>query len=149
MGVLGHRSARTYSERADIRFSSAEIVVGLGGAGMFNCVFCRPGTKVVDIESTPKFCNAHSNLFASADLSYGIIIGAEDRSDPRSNHRNWWLDLDQALPENSRLLSARQFARPQVVFSIGNSGKSVTSSPPTLDAIGMKYGTDKCSFHHD
>lgn len=31
-------------------FHEADVVVGPGGAGMFNTVFCRPGTKVVSIE---------------------------------------------------------------------------------------------------
>jgi capsular polysaccharide biosynthesis protein len=40
--------SRTVQEQIDL-FDSAEIVVGPHGAGLANLVFCRPGTKVVEM----------------------------------------------------------------------------------------------------
>lgn len=75
-------------------FHDASVVVGLGGAGMFNAVFCRPGTKVVTIESSSNWVHGHTNLFHSLGLEYGVCFGREDLSDPRASHRRWSIDVD-------------------------------------------------------
>ena len=79
-------------------FAGAERIVALGGAGLFNAVFCRPGARLLDIESTPLFLDAHSNVFAGAGLEYGLVIGREDTTDSSVGHRRWTLDLHAALP---------------------------------------------------
>ena len=56
-------------------FAAAEMVAGIGGAGMFNTVFCRPGTKVLSIEDSPTFLGMHANLFASLGHEYGFVLG--------------------------------------------------------------------------
>ncbi len=78
-------------------FAQAEMIVGLSGAGMFNTVFCRPGTRVVCIESMPVFLDRHANLFASLGLDYSMVLGREDDDDPRLLHRRFRIDLDAAL----------------------------------------------------
>lgn len=78
-------------------FAQARVVVGLGGAAMFNTVFCRPQTQVVTIESTGVFLDAHTNLFSSLGLDYGVIIGEEDLTDPRRSQRRWRLDVPGAV----------------------------------------------------
>ena len=79
-------------------FAGAERIVAIGGAGLFNTVFCRRGTRLLDIESTPLFLDAHSNVFAGAGLEYGLMIGREDLADSSLAHRRWALDLDAAMP---------------------------------------------------
>jgi capsular polysaccharide biosynthesis protein len=83
-------------------FAGAEAVVGLGGAGMFNTVFCRQGTKVLDIESSSRFALAHAGLFASAGLDYGMIVGEQDATDPQPTHKRWRLDVATAMPHIAR-----------------------------------------------
>jgi len=78
-------------------FAGAEAVIGLGGAGMFNTVFCRAGTRVLDIESSPIFVEAHSNIFASVGLRYGVLIGTEDPADKQLYNRNWTVDIDNTV----------------------------------------------------
>lgn len=78
-------------------FAEAKAIVGLGGAGMFNVVFSRPGTRVVTIESTTAFIDAHTNIFGSAGAEYGVIFGREDRADPRPSQKRWSLDVDRAV----------------------------------------------------
>jgi capsular polysaccharide biosynthesis protein len=74
-------------------FSSAEMVVGPSGAGMFNIVFCQPGTKVMDIESEPHWIYAHAGLFASCELRYGIFVGQVDATDDQPVHRRWNVNI--------------------------------------------------------
>jgi len=77
-------------------FSSAEMVVGPSGSGMFNVVFCHPGTKVIDIESEPHWIHAHRSLFASCGLRYGIFAGSTLDRDYREHHKPWRVNI-QAL----------------------------------------------------
>jgi hypothetical protein len=78
-------------------FASADIVIGLAGAAMFNTIFCKPGTLVLSIESTTKYVLNHANLFGSLNLPYGFIIGEEDSDDVRESHKKWYLDVPKAL----------------------------------------------------
>ena len=79
-------------------FTGAERIVAIGGAGLFNAVFCRAGARLLDIESTPLFLDAHSNVFAGAGLEYGLVIGREDSADSSLAHRRWTLDIDAVMP---------------------------------------------------
>jgi capsular polysaccharide biosynthesis protein len=54
-------------------FANAKFVIGPAGAGLFNCVFCRPLTKLIDIESESHWIFAHTRLFSSLGLRYGIF----------------------------------------------------------------------------
>jgi len=78
-------------------FSSAAMVVGPAGSAMFNCVFCEPGTKLLDIESEPHWIYAHAGLFASCELRYGIFIGQQDPTDLSPVHRRWTVDIERLL----------------------------------------------------
>ena len=78
-------------------FRSARVVIGLGGAAMFNVAFCRSGTKVIDIESGLGFVDAHCNLFASRGTDYGIIIGRTDDDHPSPYQKTWTIDVDEVV----------------------------------------------------
>jgi capsular polysaccharide biosynthesis protein len=78
-------------------FSSAEMVVGPSGSGMFNVVFCHPGTKVIDIESEPHWIHAHRNLFSSCGLRYGIFIGAAKDRSFQQHHQPFTLNIDALI----------------------------------------------------
>ena len=75
-------------------FASADMVVGGSGSAMFNTVFCRPGTKMIDIESEPNWINAHTCLFSSAGLDYGIFVGKVDPTDKADVHKRWSVNVD-------------------------------------------------------
>lgn len=59
--------------------SEADSVVGLHGAGLANLVFCRPGTKVVEITSDvwPNPC--FQNLAKLSQLPYARVVGRAER----------------------------------------------------------------------
>jgi Glycosyltransferase 61 len=76
-------------------FVGADHIAGTGGAGMFNAVFCRKHSKLLDIESTATFLDGHSSMFSSVGLDYGVIVGAESLDDARPSHKRWSLDLSK------------------------------------------------------
>lgn len=62
-------------EQADI-FSSANVVVGAHGAALTNLVFCRPGTRVVELFS-PAYVNpCYRDLCVAAELRHAAVIGS-------------------------------------------------------------------------
>lgn len=82
------------SVRAQIEtFSSASVVVGPSGSGMFNVAFCHPGTKLIDIESEPHWIHAHLSLFSSLSLDFGIFVGKVDPSDTNPVHKRWNVNI--------------------------------------------------------
>ena len=80
-------------------FSSAEMVVGPSGSGMFNIVFCRPGTKVIDIESEPHWIHAHRSLFASAGMRYGFVVGAAADKNFKQHHKPWSVNIEALIAQ--------------------------------------------------
>jgi hypothetical protein len=56
-------------------FASADVIVGLGGAGMFNVAFSKPGSFVVSIDANTIFLDGHANLFASLGHRYAFVVG--------------------------------------------------------------------------
>ena len=78
-------------------FASANVIVGLGGAGMFNTVFSRPGTKVVTIEASTAFVANHGNIFKALGLEYGVIFGQRLPGDTNWPHHRWTVDVTKAV----------------------------------------------------
>ncbi len=78
-------------------FREARVIVGLGGAGMFNVIFSRPGTRVISIESSMAFVHGHANLFASMKHRYGFILGRQDLDDTTIVHKRWTVDVAGAI----------------------------------------------------
>lgn len=77
-------------------FGSDRRIVVLGGAGLFNAVFCKPGTRIVDIESTRDHLENHSDILSSVDADYGIILGRVDGTDPAPHNKRWTVDVERA-----------------------------------------------------
>ena len=85
-------------------FSSASMVVGPSGSGMFNVVFCHPGAKVIDIESEPHWIHAHLCLFSSCGLRFGIFVGKAVDKDFKTHHKPWSVNIE-ALTERIEAFS--------------------------------------------
>lgn len=86
----------TASEQISI-FSQADLVVGPSGSGMFNAAFCRTGATLIDIESEKHWIYAHSGLFASCGLRYGIFEGKAEDPDPAVVHKPWRVNIPALL----------------------------------------------------
>ena len=67
-----------------ILFNNAECVVGLHGGGFANIVFCKPGTKVVELRNSSAG-PVIENLAKKNNLNYkSIIIGKENLTESKS-----------------------------------------------------------------
>jgi capsular polysaccharide biosynthesis protein len=85
-------------------FSSASIVVGPSGSGLFNAVFCHPGTWMIDIQSEPQWIYSYTGMYASLGLNYGIFVGKADPGDTAPVHRRWSVNIDALLARVATLL---------------------------------------------
>ena len=72
-------------EQIDL-FYNAECIVGLHGAGLANVVFCKSGTRVIELQSTyagPMY----ENLAKKNDLNYtSIAVEAKQSSPNQQGH---------------------------------------------------------------
>ena len=75
-------------------FASADLVVGPSGSAMFNTVFCRPGTKVIDLQSEKQWIYSYAGMYASLQLDYGIFVGKAEATDGNAVHRRWSVNID-------------------------------------------------------
>jgi hypothetical protein len=85
-------------------FARAKCVVGLGGSALYTTMFCRPGTKIVTIESSEAFIRHHSRLISSVDHVYGVIFGKQDLSDPTFIHKRWTVDVESVAASLTEFL---------------------------------------------
>ncbi len=90
------------------RLANATHVVGVHGAALTNLIYCRPGTRVLELLSDDSAWPFYRSLCACADLPYGAVVG---RTRGRRFHpmvaRNSNFQVDPALFEAGleRLLS--------------------------------------------
>jgi capsular polysaccharide biosynthesis protein len=80
-----------------LAFSSASIVVGPSGSGLFNTMFCHPGTKVIDLQSEPQWIYSYTGMYSSLKLEYGIFVGKADPADTKPVHRQWAVNIDALI----------------------------------------------------
>lgn len=77
-------------------FRGAATVVALGGAALFNTVFCRPGTTVVSLEGGPYFTEDHASLLAGLGHRYGFLLSSRPAGQDEAQG-DWTIDVPMAL----------------------------------------------------
>jgi len=95
-------------EQAD-RFGSADTVVGAHGAALTNLVFCRPGTRVVELFS-PRYVNpCYRDLCVAGGLHHSAVIGggkdwmlSEKHDEPSATITASWELVEGVLGELDR-----------------------------------------------
>ena len=75
----------------------ARFVVALSGAALFNLVFCKPGTRVVTLETDESHAAGHAALIGSLGLAYGVIFGRQSPSDPTPTHKRWRVPVGKTI----------------------------------------------------
>jgi len=76
-----------FKEQVDL-FNKAKCVVGLHGAGFANIIFCKPGTKVIELKNS----NAgpmYENVAKKNDLNYTSITVEAKQSHPNQEQIKW------------------------------------------------------------
>jgi capsular polysaccharide biosynthesis protein len=79
--VIGKRSVFEQSAL----FASADVIVGVHGAGLANIVFCTPGTRIIDVIPVNWYPLYYLELSACMALNYYYVI-----ADVHSFSRNRW-----------------------------------------------------------
>jgi hypothetical protein len=69
----------SFREQADL-FANASVIVAPHGAALANTVFCRPGTRVVEISTRAGYRDWYWQLAAVALLSYEVLEAHPTRS---------------------------------------------------------------------
>ena len=90
------------------KFVNAPLVIGPQGAGLFNAIFCKPGTPVIEIAHLPYFAQGHANMFLSCGLKYMVFVGEDpelgmDGAHPV--HRLLKVDIEAAVSFVAKQLS--------------------------------------------
>ncbi|WP_375293375.1 DUF563 domain-containing protein [Siccirubricoccus sp. G192] len=88
--------------------AEARFVIGAHGAGLTNTIFCRPGTAVVEINTTQyiRRCRSFADIAMHRGLAYGLAI-IDQHGDRPVVERNIGNDMEiapAALPGLRNLL---------------------------------------------
>lgn len=79
-----HPEKLTVAQQAKL-FAEADFIIGPHGAGFTNIVFCKPGTRIIDMFA-PEWINPCYWIIADAlKLNYGYIIGEEIPGNMKQN----------------------------------------------------------------
>ena len=78
-------------------FSSAEVVFGMHGAGLSNTVFCRPGTKVIEVFPKDKANVCYWALANQVGLDYYYMCAAENSATSEIDYEINLQDLSNIL----------------------------------------------------
>lgn len=63
-------------------FAAADVVVGAHGAALANLVFCRAGTRVLELVPSDQAYPFYFTLAVSAGLAYDCVVGPSDGETP-------------------------------------------------------------------
>jgi len=108
--LLSGRGFEIY-DATDVRsrpedFDRAEMVVGAHGAGLANVVFCRPGTRVIEIVPTDNAYPFYFSLAVAAGLEYSYLVARSVQERGASAFGPSPFDFDLELDELARVLPA-------------------------------------------
>jgi capsular polysaccharide biosynthesis protein len=92
-------------------FATAPLVVGPQGAGLFNAIFCKPGTPVIEIAHLPYFTHGHASIFLSCGHRYMVVVGEDPElgmEGAHPIHRALKIDVEKTVDFVARQLDSLQ-----------------------------------------
>jgi capsular polysaccharide biosynthesis protein len=87
-------------------FTGADFVIGASGSGIFNAVFCRPGTKIIDIESEPHWALPIRCLLDSSELPYVIFEAMAQDQDWSVHHKPFEVNITALVERIQAMITA-------------------------------------------
>jgi hypothetical protein len=155
------------SFREQVRlFSQADVIVGPHGAGLTNCVYCRPGTTIIELAHCDYFVRGniinlgYAPLFASANLRSGLYLEHDESKINITGFHTfttpiftWNIDIDNALSFISMLADwgggpARQGeTTSKASLCAPEAGRMHHCAPQFQHLISSQlYGTNACRY---
>lgn len=87
-------SGRSVAEQAAL-FANATHIITPHGAGATNVIFCRPGTKFLELLTDNYVQWSMRRIGSLAPMIYGCVIGHEEGSAEMTWKRKWTIDIPQ------------------------------------------------------
>ncbi|MCB8839392.1 DUF563 domain-containing protein [Aurantimonas sp. VKM B-3413] len=97
----------TFVERV-AAFACADIIVGPTGSGLFNTVFCHPGTVVLELEPHTGFRAMHAHLYQTLGLFHAFLRGTVTGPGTGPAHPNWQIDSHKVTETAAACVRALQ-----------------------------------------
>ncbi|WP_227939402.1 glycosyltransferase family 61 protein [Alkalihalobacillus deserti] len=87
-------SSLSVAEKVNL-FASADVVITPHGAGETNLIFCRPGTKIVELQSNSYVNNIYQRFFNYFNFDYYYLINDAERGTDWEGKWNFKVNLDE------------------------------------------------------
>lgn len=94
----------TWTEQINV-FRQAKIIVSPHGAGLANLVFCRPGTRVVELFNRSYVHGCYARVASLQHLDYWPVVPSAPEPLNQSSHSNR-LDIEADIPQVHAALNA-------------------------------------------
>ena len=75
-------------------FKGASVICGPSGSGMINAMFCKPGTRLLELESFSSCMRQHAKLYSSRGLHYSVVYGDIADNGKNSITSKWSVNID-------------------------------------------------------
>lgn len=106
----------------EVTFADVSHIVGVHGAALANLVFCRPGTRVLELLPSDTPWPFYYSLCASGGMPYGVIVGKSLRERKRKIE----------VPTNAPLSVPLSELRPALDMLLSTGVSNASSAPAEM-----------------
>jgi capsular polysaccharide biosynthesis protein/Tfp pilus assembly protein PilF len=131
-------------------FANAKFVIAPHGAGLANLVFCKPGTKVIEIFSSSIIKNMYALIAKYCNLDYYYIVGTalDDNQKVLNHHMDIHIDINNlekliALANiNKKINHSQKNQSIETYFSQGNKLRQQGKIEESIEAYRRSIELD-------